>query len=308
MLDDIADLPSTSPLPAQAERRQSFGIGWRVQKIPFRIVCISLGLLLLIAAGMKLQHASWEPFGQALIIPARVRIILIEVEAILGLWLLSCRASVLLRPVAAAYFAVLAAVSLFLAVNGEPSCGCFGDVTVNPWIAFAIDIGAATLLAGLRPVHDRANGLSLLQRHRPVLAWLVTGLIVIVAGTVVAHGGIAPAWFALLGDPVSVYPPVTDLGHAVRGTNREFTVTLHNHLPRQVRILGGTSDCSCAAAEDMPVTLPPGGMATVRVKGAFKGAPGSFVREFVFYTDQGLGHNATARFRGRVLAKASAQP
>lgn len=43
-----------------------------------------------------------------------------------------------------------AGVSLWKALAGATSCGCFGDVQVNPWYALALDLGATGALL-LRP-------------------------------------------------------------------------------------------------------------------------------------------------------------
>jgi hypothetical protein len=265
------------------------------------MVALSLGLVLLVAAGLKFKDPAWEPFGRAFIVPPRVRVLLIEIELCVGVWLASGAAAALLRPVAAVYFAVLACVSLFLGLQGQPSCGCFGQVSVSPWTTLGLDVAAAVVLLAVRPRGiDHSLGASI-RRHGALIGWTTGGLVMMAAVAVGLYGGIGPAWASLLGDVVTAEPAVSDLGERPDGAPARFAVTLRNHLARPIRVLGGTSDCSCAAAEDLPVTLPPFGSAQVHVAGAFKGKPGPFLREFVFYTDAGSGHHVTARFRGSVL-------
>jgi len=271
-------------------------------------VYVPIGLLLLAAALLKYQHTSWEPFGQAVVVPQRVRTILIEIEAVLGVWLVSGIAPYALRPATIAYFCALAAASVVLVVNGEPSCGCFGRVTLDPRATLALDLLIIAVLAGMRRT-PRDNTLAAFVRKQAVVfAWMWGGLAVLAVSFVVANGGVVPTWGVLLGDVVSIDPPVTDLGGASAGTKTTFPVTLHNRLARSVRVVGATVDCSCAAASDLPLDLPPHGSAFVNVLASFPDAPGSFVREFVFYTDPGPGGQIAARFRGRVLSARARQP
>ncbi len=49
-------------------------------------------------------------------------------------------------------FSAFSAITLYKAVTGADSCGCFGSVHVNPWITlFAIDLPAVIALAVFRP-------------------------------------------------------------------------------------------------------------------------------------------------------------
>ncbi|MCL2709284.1 MAG: hypothetical protein FWE95_00250 [Planctomycetaceae bacterium] len=71
-------------------------------------------------------------------------------------------------------FSVFTLVSLMKALSGETSCGCFGTVTVNPWITAAFDAVIVGLLVIFRerldwtfPPLDRKKVLAVL------VAWLV---------------------------------------------------------------------------------------------------------------------------------------
>jgi hypothetical protein len=71
-------------------------------------------------------------------------------------------------------FSAFTLVSLMKGLSGESSCGCFGTVTVNPWITMCFDLVIVALLAVFReridwtfPPLDRKKVLAVL------LIWLV---------------------------------------------------------------------------------------------------------------------------------------
>src|SRR6266404_4121407 len=111
------------------------------------IVRWSLGLLLLAAAGLKAHELLNDPlFEDSFFSSPRLQIVTIEAEIVLGLWLLSCWFVRAAWATAVIFFAVLASASLYLALDGQPSCGCFGQVTVSPWATFAFDAIIVTAL------------------------------------------------------------------------------------------------------------------------------------------------------------------
>jgi len=79
-------------------------------------------------------------------------------------------------------FLVFTLVSLMKGLSGEISCGCFGTVTVNPWITMGFDLGIVACLAVFRERLDwtRHNwALSPLDRKKVLavlVAWLVLSL------------------------------------------------------------------------------------------------------------------------------------
>jgi len=76
-------------------------------------------------------------------------------------------------------FSVFTLVSLMKGLSGETSCGCFGTVTVNPWITMAFDMVIVACLVVFRERFDWTRlhwTLSPLD-HKKVLAVLVAWLI-----------------------------------------------------------------------------------------------------------------------------------
>ncbi len=127
------------------------------------VVLRVLGLLLLTAAALKghellttpVSHQnfwSWRPF----------LIFQVEFELGLGIWLLSGTGKRLAWLVSLLCFGLFCCVTLYQGLTGVASCGCFGQLRVNPWITLAaIDVPAVVLLLILRPV----GALTDLVRH-----------------------------------------------------------------------------------------------------------------------------------------------
>ncbi|MDR2755321.1 MAG: hypothetical protein LBC20_06405 [Planctomycetaceae bacterium] len=51
-------------------------------------------------------------------------------------------------------FSIFSIISFYKAVSGETSCGCFGAVTVNPWITMTFDLVITGLLMICLPKND----------------------------------------------------------------------------------------------------------------------------------------------------------
>lgn len=117
------------------------------------IVRCVLAAILLVAAGLKAHQLATEPVvgdGFLFLSSRAVMVVELECEIILGVWLLSGVFSKLAWLVTTACFAAFAVITYSKAVRGEASCGCFGAVTVSPWITLVMDVGAVAALMLLR--------------------------------------------------------------------------------------------------------------------------------------------------------------
>jgi hypothetical protein len=63
-------------------------------------------------------------------------------------------------------FTIFSAISIMKGLSGESSCGCFGVVTVNPWITASFDIIIVILLAFFREPFKLNFGLSIPDRKK----------------------------------------------------------------------------------------------------------------------------------------------
>ncbi len=251
-----------------------------------------LGLLLLAAAGLKLSGMNVAPFAQyGWLTASGVQTLAVLWEIVLGLWLLSgaYRAGAWLA--ALGTFAAFAAVSGYLGWIGQANCGCFGVVRASPWHAFAVDVAALVLLALARP-----DWRAVLDTPRSEFLRVPTGFagVLLGAGLILAalagaatlvSGSPAAALARLQGVPVYV-PGYVDFGTGRPGEVLEREVSVTNWTGVPVRLIGGTSDCSCITTEYMPVTVGPGETVAVPVRLRVPGsAAGVFTRRAEFWTD-----------------------
>jgi hypothetical protein len=104
------------------------------------LVPISVGLLLFSAAALKGYELFAAPLPETSLWTSHAfRVGAIEVESALGLWLLSGVYPRRVRWVALAAFLVFLAASLYRALAGQETCGCFGRVPLHPRWTAAID-------------------------------------------------------------------------------------------------------------------------------------------------------------------------
>jgi hypothetical protein len=264
----------------------------------------ALGTFLLVAAGLKIHGLALGPFAQdAFLGSPRLLIAAIEVEVVLGLWLLSGWSVRAAWTVALGFFTILAGASLYLALTGQRSCGCLGQVTVSPWLMFGLDAGAVAALALWRPAHSAARSPAVWCRQA---LKIVAGAAVLLAlgssGFLLAFPGPAEALAWLRGEAITVEPVVSDVGKGQPGEQQTFRVNLTNRTDRPVRLVGGTTSCRCTATNDLPLILAPGETGTIEVEIMFVGSPGRFRHHFVLFTDDERQPRVVARFSGQVIA------
>jgi len=102
------------------------------------------GLLLVIAAALKFAELVVDPTAVLtnplghFFLPAQI-----VVELVLGTLVLSGMYWRNLRWILILLFTAFASYSLYLALRGAASCGCFGPVRINPWWTFGLDLAVA---------------------------------------------------------------------------------------------------------------------------------------------------------------------
>ncbi|SRR5579875_1719375 len=104
----------------------------------------------------------------------------VALEMSFGLWLLIGFHPRLTRWIAGTCFAIFLVVSLAKGLAGEASCGCFGAVSMNPWITAGIDGLAVLALLLARPA-DRSSSL-VYPRRKQRLAFGLLGLLILGSG------------------------------------------------------------------------------------------------------------------------------
>jgi hypothetical protein len=119
-----------------------------------------LGLILLVAAGLKAHQLASDPFVTVAPRPSSLaRFVhsrpfltaVVECELLFGLVLLSGIVPRLTWALALLCFGGFALISLYKGISGCSTCGCFGRVPVNPWYTFGLDVAAVLALLRWRP-------------------------------------------------------------------------------------------------------------------------------------------------------------
>ena len=124
----------------------------------YDVVRIVLGLILLTAAALKGHQLATEPVAETSLFTSRWFLIgVVEFELFFGLWLLSGLYPRRTWQAALVCFSAFACVSLYKALSGEASCGCFGRVPVNPWYTLVLDLAAVAALTSRRPARRAAT-------------------------------------------------------------------------------------------------------------------------------------------------------
>jgi hypothetical protein len=100
------------------------------------------------------------------------------------------------------------------------------------------------------------------------------------------YGSPAAALARLRGELITVTPGYVDFGSGQPGDVLEATVEVTNWTDRPIRLIGGTSDCSCVATTGLPITLQPGETRTILVHLKIRQSqPGAFTRIAELWAD-----------------------
>ena len=132
--------------------------------VPLRTASIILGLVLLVAAGLKLHQQTHLPpqprqdwmESAPLIVP------LATCELALGALLVSGTWMAMARKTAIVAFSAFAIFAIGEAWIGKKNCGCLGAIQVSPWRTAAFDLCAVAALLSCKPPAATA------QRHLSV--------------------------------------------------------------------------------------------------------------------------------------------
>ncbi len=164
------------------------------------LVSIVAAFILLLAAGLKLLSVIVLPSSlQQVSNQALLDYVLITLQLGIAFWLLSGLRAVSAARVTVTCFTIFAGISLYRAITGHESCGCFGQFRVNPWITATLDLAIVTGFLLVTPVQSTMD----LRVHRRY------GM----AALTVAAVGIAALWL-LIGVRTEVLGEEGDLGRA----------------------------------------------------------------------------------------------
>jgi hypothetical protein len=270
----------------------------------YEILRVVLGIILLVTSALKAQAMFASTSSPDVFFSSpRLQIATIEIESALGLWLLSGLAVRLAWACAAVFFALLASVSLWMAVDGQADCGCLGAVHANPLWTFGFDVAAVVALCAFRPkrIPELAPQSYLVGMAFRVAGGAVVILLMIVGLFVLLADDPTDTLARLRGEGLTISPSVADVGVGGAREIHDVTYQLRNHTDHEIRVIGSKADCRCMTTRDLPITIPPRETRVIGIGAKFGGTPGSFQHEFVLYIDDREQGVVVGRFIGRVV-------
>jgi hypothetical protein len=147
------------------------------RELAWRSLRFVLAALLLTAALLKTHGLATAPgVGSGIFASHWFALAVVQVELLVAIWLIVGLWAAWAWRATLGLFAIFGVVSLFKALAGEASCGCFGRVAVNPWITTAINVAAIAALGAFRP-RGSAPRVSMQAVALPLTAWLALGTI-----------------------------------------------------------------------------------------------------------------------------------
>ena len=154
-------------------------------------IAVATGLLLMTAAGFKLvSPADSYALRVTYDVPWWLLVASLQFELAVAFWLISGWQAVLARRASIALFAAFAVFSLYRALAGYETCGCFGSMRVNPWLTFLFDLSMVAVLASVRPAVKAERddwSVASVRRLSAGLAYLGVTAFVLVRSTVLAN-------------------------------------------------------------------------------------------------------------------------
>jgi hypothetical protein len=107
--------------------------------------------LLFAAAVLKVYQLATDPALGVLYGFRWLQVGLVQYEYVLAVWMLSGLFGIYCRNVALLTFTGFACVAAYLGLTDAESCGCFGQVHVNPWFMLGIDVVAVLSISRWLP-------------------------------------------------------------------------------------------------------------------------------------------------------------
>jgi hypothetical protein len=222
---DAANISTSAVNHPEAEMRGSTAPSG--ESSGFMIVRLVLGvLLLLITAGLKLFDPSPDTLSALEMLSSpRWHMAAIEVEALLGLWLLTGPLPWLLWLATLFCFLLLASANFYMGAEGQSSCGCFGaKLSVSPWYALALDLTAVASLLCWRP--RQGYRFDSVMLGRVLAAAAAAGMILAAVLGVLTwmYGSPSEALLYVRGEFITVEPSASRVGDGVAGEQSSFTI------------------------------------------------------------------------------------
>jgi hypothetical protein len=210
---------------------------------------------LLIVAGLLKSNQLFRDLGlQGKFLTNYLHVILgVTAEFVLGVWLLSGMFPVISRLFAIFAFGVFFLVSIDRALDGEISCGCFGNVAVTPWVTAVIDLVILTLLVTLR-------------RAPPTSATLSRWVILLAIGLfIVGLPVVLIVLYTSTSSVMTTVPTTVDVGELPQGGRAETIVFITNRSNERIEVVALRVTCPCVSITPDHWSLDSGGQMPVTI-------------------------------------------
>ena len=198
--------------------------------------------------------------------------LMVASEIVAGLWFLSGAASRAGRIVASTLLAGFAAVNFWKAAYGEPSCGCFGSVTVPPLLVGVVEIVWLAVLA-------------LLPCRKP---W--TELDGHVLSTIGLAAAVAGVLYLAQSDRSGTEPPradfTLDVGSVTADAKQALNLTWTNPNDERIQLTFLQSSCGCLEARTLPVWVVANQSIDIPITFTTPAKPDDFARRFTLVTSR----------------------
>jgi hypothetical protein len=161
-------------------------------------------------------------------------------ELVLGFWLVTGVWLRTARILAIVCFTAFTAVALFKVVHREASCGCLGNIQVNPLYTFAFDLIVAVAMFWVRPIPVVGPPVAVTALYLTGVSVLVVGLgsWVFVRATDMARG-------------LSFDANAHEFGDVEQNEVLTHDFTLRNNCTYPVEIVQTTATCICTTVDDL---------------------------------------------------------
>ncbi len=241
---------------------------WQFSRVAMSLV----GCYLLAAAASKLLS---NGSGYTKEFPPALQFLALQFEIILGVWLILNWWKVTAWLSSFIFLLTLLSIDLYAANQGQSDCGCFGDIKLHPGITASLNLMALLTLIIFQPG-------TIWSEARCSVAATVT--LAIVASGLALFAGTPTADRLLMswrhGGNVILSSSVIDAGIEPVRTVKLIPLRVRNVGFREVRILGGSADCSCTTTRKLPVTIRADSEVQIELQIEFRGAPGRFSHAF----------------------------
>lgn len=248
---------------------------------------IVAGAILLTAALLKSSSSAAMLLSPLIPIPAIwSKMAILPFEFALGFWLILKPSDPGVRLTATLAFIAMVLLNAFNGALGASSCGCFGEIVVSPWTMFVLDLLIAVVL-----VITSEGGFRVMMRTgwSGLFLFFVSiafSLAIFGLGVVAQYGTPGRFLAAMRNEPLVVRPTSLNFGSDFGNSIVERPVEIENRSNQVIRIIGATSDCSCASTSALPLEIAPGETRSVMIILRFPPNRGIVQRTSQLWTDR----------------------